>query len=93
MEREEAELEDVDDNEEEDELVGLRADCDAASYPNAPRPCALLHHVPRRRCTLRPPRTRPTATTPWSTRRPSWTTWMMMRMSRSWSACALTMTP
>ena len=43
MEHEETKLDNVDDD--EDELVGLRADCDAASCPDAPRPCA----PPRRR--------------------------------------------
>jgi len=31
MEHEDTELDHVDDDEDEDELVGLRADCDAAS--------------------------------------------------------------
>ena len=40
MEHEEAELDDVGEDEDEDELVGLRADYDAASCPDAPRPRA-----------------------------------------------------
>ena len=60
MEHEEAELDDVDEDEDKDELVSLRADCDAASCLDAPRPCAL----PRRRRDLRLPRTRPIAVPP-----------------------------
>jgi hypothetical protein len=46
MEHEEAELDDMDEDEDEDALVGLRADCDAASCPEAPRPCTPPRRTP-----------------------------------------------
>jgi len=80
MEHEEAELEDMDDN--EDELIDLCANYDAASCPDVPRPCApprrascrlcrsIAAAAPcRRRATFAAPRSRAAAVAPLQGRR------------------------